>query len=97
MCVSQLQSFIPPTCLRQLHRVSGFLVWFSLKIFGAIQIYILICAAYALKNLLTGTAVPLAKMMGRDNRNQKGVIRSLHRFLLLILFLKVDFSVAMVV
>lgn len=67
MCASQLQPFVPPTCLQQIHRVSGFLVF--CLIFGAVQIYVLFCAAYALKNLLTRTAVRLAEMMCRDNRN----------------------------
>lgn len=53
---SWLQSFVPPTCLQQIHRVSGFLVCFCL-VFGAVQIYVLFCAAYALKDLLTRTAI----------------------------------------
>lgn len=56
-----------PTRLQQIHRVSGFLVCFRL-LFGAVQIYVLFRAAYALKNLLTRTAARLAEMMWRDNR-----------------------------
>lgn len=90
MCASWLQSFVPPTCFQQIHRVSGFLVCFCL-VFGAVQIYVSFCAEYALKNLLTRSAIRLAEMMCRDNRNQK-VVGSLHRFVFFLFdFLKNTF------
>lgn len=53
--------------------------WFACLVFGAMQIFVLFCAAYALKDLLTRTASRFAEMMYRDNRNHK-VVGSLHRF-----------------
>lgn len=58
--------------------------------------FIPVSAAYALSNLLTRTAVPLAETMRRDKRNQKRV-ESLHKcffffFAPLILFLKFGIS-----
>lgn len=56
--------------------------------------FVPVSAAYALSNLLTRTAVPLAETMHRDKRNQKRV-ESLHKcffFAPLILFLKFGIS-----
>lgn len=62
--------------------MSGFLV--CCLVFGAMQIFVLFCAAYALKDLLTRTA-RFAEMMYRDNRNHK-VVGSMHRFFFSPLF-----------